>query len=153
MSQPSVQLDRAVRDRLVSMARTALPNEMCGLLYGTGRADWSSAGPLRVEGVVSVLNSAQSPVSFVLDPIEMLEAEATIEGKDRVVLGIVHSHPTSAARPSAQDCVDAMSYDPQAVFVHVVVSMQGFAPRIKAWRIVEDDPSTAIELHVATDEA
>lgn len=100
-----------------------------------------------------VLNSDQSPVSFVLDPLEMLEAEASIEEMDREVIGIVHSHPTSAARPSERDCADAASYDPHAIFVQLVVSMQGFAPRIKAWRIPDADPASAVEVPVVTDEA
>ena len=64
----------------------------------------------------------------------MLNVEREIDEAGLVVVGVMHSHPTSEATPSATDLADARVYDPQAVFVQVIVSMQGFAPTIRAWR-------------------
>jgi proteasome lid subunit RPN8/RPN11 len=120
--------------QLVGMARAALPNEVCGLLIGPAAIDWNSGQPIVVSGIERVRNAAESATSFVLDPESMLAVERTVDEAGLVVMGVVHSHPTSEARPSASDLADATIYDPQAVYVQVIISMQGFAPTIRAWR-------------------
>ena len=120
--------------QLVGMARAALPHEVCGLLVGPASIDWESSEPIVVTGVERVHNAAASPIRFVLDPESMLRTERAIDEAGLVVVGVMHSHPTSEARPSVTDLADAQMYDPQAVYVQVIVSMQGFAPTIRAWR-------------------
>ena len=110
------------------MARSALPNEMCALIGGR-RSD-----SLEFELVVGVRNSAKSPDRFALDGAEMLAAEDRIEHAGLEVVGIAHSHPVSEAKPSDTDLADAVTYDPESSLVHVIVSMQGFTPAIRAWR-------------------
>lgn len=120
--------------QLIGMARAALPHEVCGLLVGPAPIDWDGSDPIVVSGVERVRNVANSPMRFVLDPESMLNAEREINEAGFVVVGVMHSHPTSEATPSTTDLADALVYDPQAVFVQVIVSMQGFAPTIRAWR-------------------
>lgn len=69
-----------------------------------------------------------------MDGQSMIDAEEAIETSGRQVVGVMHSHPTSEAAPSARDVRDAAVYDPAGTFVHLIVSMQGFAPVIRAFR-------------------
>ncbi|MGI9607395.1 MAG: M67 family metallopeptidase [Acidimicrobiales bacterium] len=130
-----LRLTAAVRDDLIGMARAALPNEACGYLAGDTALEGDVAGQtVSVVGVYPIANAAKSPVAFVLDPAAMLAAEDSIDRAGRRVVGLVHSHPTSRARPSPRDLSDASTYDPQSHWVHVIVSLQGFAPTLSGWR-------------------
>jgi proteasome lid subunit RPN8/RPN11 len=74
------------------------PLEACGLL--AGRQD-------RVQNVIVVRNQAQSPVRFVMDPYEQLQAFDWIESHGLDLLGIFHSHPAGPATASATDIAEA----------------------------------------------
>ena len=75
-----------------------VPLEACGLL--AGRND-------RVEKVIIVRNRAQSPVRFVMDPYEQLQAFNWIESNGLDLLGIFHSHPAGPETASATDIAEA----------------------------------------------
>jgi [CysO sulfur-carrier protein]-S-L-cysteine hydrolase len=74
------------------------PLESCGLLAGKND---------RVEKVLIVRNQAQSPVRFVMDPYEQLEAFEWIESHGLDLLGIFHSHPAGPETASATDIAEA----------------------------------------------
>jgi proteasome lid subunit RPN8/RPN11 len=75
-----------------------VPLEACGLL--AGRLD-------RVEKVFLVRNQAQSPVRFVMDPREQLEAFEWIDSNGLDLLGIFHSHPMGPETASPADVAEA----------------------------------------------
>jgi len=75
-----------------------VPLEACGLLAGK-RA--------RVEEVITVRNQAQSPVRFVMEPYEQLQAFDWIDSNELELLGIFHSHPTGPETVSATDIAEA----------------------------------------------
>jgi proteasome lid subunit RPN8/RPN11 len=87
------------------------PLEACGLL--TGAND-------RVEKVIPVWNQAQSPVRFVMDPYEQLQAFDWIESHGLELLGIFHSHPAGPHTASLTDIAEA-AYE----VVHVICSRTG----------------------------
>jgi len=138
---PSLVLPPDLRARLIDIARAALPNEACGLLGGQqtsgvrngGSSTGAVAGVVSVASVHPVRNDAASPTRFALDGQGMLDAERRIDDAGQVVLGVFHSHPSSAAVPSVRDLADAAVFDPAGVWVHVIVSMQGFAPNVAAY--------------------
>jgi proteasome lid subunit RPN8/RPN11 len=74
------------------------PLEACGLLAGKNE---------RVEKVLIVQNQAQSPVRFVMDPYEQLEAFEWIESQGLDLVGIFHSHPAGPETASATDIAEA----------------------------------------------
>jgi proteasome lid subunit RPN8/RPN11 len=74
------------------------PLEACGLLAGLND---------RVEKVIHVRNQAESPVRFVMDPYEQLQAFNWIESHGLDLLGIFHSHPAGPATASATDVAEA----------------------------------------------
>ncbi len=117
-----------LRARLIDVARAALPNESCGFLAGSVTGEAST-----VDAVYPVVNALASPTSFALDGKSMIDAERRIDDDGHVVLGVFHSHPASPAVPSKRDVDDAARYDPTGMYVHVIVSMQGFVPNVRAY--------------------
>lgn len=75
-----------------------VPLEACGLLAGQND---------RVEKVILVRNQAQSPVRFVMDPYEQIQAFDWIESNGLDLLGIFHSHPAGPETVSATDIAEA----------------------------------------------
>ena len=85
-------------DEMIQHVREQAPLEACGLLAGKND---------RVEKVLLVRNQAQSPVRFVMDPYQQLEAFEWIESHGLDLLGIFHSHPAGPETPSATDIAEA----------------------------------------------
>lgn len=75
-----------------------VPLEACGLL--AGKHD-------QVEKVIKVQNQAQSPVRFVMEPYEQLQAFDWIDSNELELLGIFHSHPTGPETVSLTDIAEA----------------------------------------------
>ena len=75
-----------------------LPLEACGLLAGKNG---------RVEKVIPVRNQAQSPVRFVMDHYEQLQAFDWIDSQGLDLIGIFHSHPAGPGTVSAVDIAEA----------------------------------------------
>ena len=84
------------------------PLEACGLLAGKND---------RVENVILIQNQAQSPIRFVMDPYEQLQAFAWIDSQGLDLLGIFHSHPAGPETVSMTDIAEA-AYE----VVHVIWS-------------------------------
>jgi [CysO sulfur-carrier protein]-S-L-cysteine hydrolase len=91
------------------------PLEACGLLAGKNG---------RVEKVLPIRNQAQSPVRFVMDPYEQLQAFEWIDSQELDLIGIFHSHPTGPEMVSATDIKEA-AYE----VVHIIWSHLD-----RAWR-------------------
>lgn len=84
------------------------PLEACGLLAGKNN---------QVEKVIFVKNQAKSPVRFVMDPYEQLNAFEWIESNGLDLVGIFHSHPAGPEIASPTD-IDEAAYE----VVHVICS-------------------------------
>lgn len=110
------------------------PLEACGLL--AGRND-------RVEKVLFVQNQAQSPVRFVMDPYEQLQAFEQIDADGLDLLGIFHSHPAGPETASPTDIAEA-AY----AVVHVICSRRDGEWSLRGFWI-EDGASTEVPLRVA----
>lgn len=106
MSELSVQITEQVRREIEKHALEARPSECCGLLSGAS-------------GVISDLhplpNEADRPeVRFFATPEDLFTAMRHIREADQSLLGIYHSHPRTAAYPSALDL--EMAFYPEAVY-------------------------------------
>ena len=75
-----------------------VPLEACGLLAGKNG---------RVEKVLPIRNQAQSPVRFVMDPYEQLNAFEWIDAQSLDLVAIFHSHPRGPEAVSATDIKEA----------------------------------------------
>ena len=85
-------------DEMIRHVQDRVPLEACGLLAGKNG---------RVERVIFVRNQAQSPVRFVMDPYQQLEAFEWIESRALELVGIFHSHPKGPETISLTDIAEA----------------------------------------------
>ena len=83
---------------MIAYVDSHAPLESCGLLAGRDS---------QVEKIFFVQNQAQSPVRYVMDPIEQLHAFEWIESNEMDLLGIFHSHPTGPETVSPTDIAEA----------------------------------------------
>jgi proteasome lid subunit RPN8/RPN11 len=107
--------------QMIAHVDSQLPLEACGLLAGRDSS---------VESVLVVTNQAQSPVRYVMDPIEQLHAFEWIESQGMELLGIFHSHPAGPETVSPTDIAEA-AYD----VVYVIVSRVDNAWRTRGFWI------------------
>ena len=80
-------------ERLISIAKQALPNESCAFLLGKDD---------KVVEILPMRNADESQVSFSIEPQEVLHAYDLAESRKMQVIGIFHSHPARPA-PSGTD--------------------------------------------------
>lgn len=94
----SLTLTNEQLQKMIAHVDSHAPLEACGLLAGKGST---------VEAVLVVRNQAQSPVRYVMDPIEQLHAFEWIESNGLDLIGIFHSHPTGPETVSPTDIAEA----------------------------------------------
>ncbi len=118
-----IRVTPAVLERLEREARRAAPRECCGFLAGRRGL---------IEVVYPLRNAAARPtVEYFADVRDVLEAFRTMRARGEELLGIYHSHPASAAYPSATDVERA--YYPEAVYF--IISLQPTLD-LRAYRII-----------------
>jgi proteasome lid subunit RPN8/RPN11 len=122
-AQHRIRVTRTIVERLEREARAAAPYECCGFLAGRGDL---------IHALYPLRNVAERPlVEYFADVREVLAAFRTMRTRGEELLGIYHSHPTSAASPSATDIERA--YYPEAVYF--IISLQP-ALDLRAYRII-----------------
>jgi [CysO sulfur-carrier protein]-S-L-cysteine hydrolase len=94
----SLTFTKEQHQKMIAHVESHAPLEACGLLAGYNS---------KVETVLEVTNQAQSPVRFVMDPIEQLTAFEWIDSNDMELVGIFHSHPTGPETVSPTDIAEA----------------------------------------------
>ena len=85
---------------LASLARDSLPCESCALLLGEINTD--NQDEIIVSDVIPVKNSDSSPITFSIDPVDLMNAYQLSEARKQQVVGIFHSHPAEPF-PSSTD--------------------------------------------------
>jgi proteasome lid subunit RPN8/RPN11 len=91
-------LHRTALEAIRRHAESASPRECCGVLVG-GDDEIFEAIPAR--------NLADDPNRYVLDPADHIAIRRSARATGLAVIGFYHSHPHSAARPSATDQAEA----------------------------------------------
>ena len=94
----SLTLTKEQLQKMIAHVDSLSPLEACGLLAGQDS---------KVEAVLAVMNQAQSPTRYVMDPIEQLNAFEWIDSQNMELLGIFHSHPTGPETVSPTDIAQA----------------------------------------------
>ena len=109
-----------VEAAIVEHARQDAPRECCGLLIG--ESDYVTAA-VRAE------NIADEPTRrYLIEPRDHLKAIRAARDRGLQVVGAYHSHPRSAAIPSATDAAEGFSH-----FLYVIVSLASEPPDLTAW--------------------
>jgi proteasome lid subunit RPN8/RPN11 len=118
---------------MMHQALTERPRECCGLLAGVRGAE--PDGMIRVEQHYPLINAAGNPErEYWADPPSLLAAVRAMRPLGLDIVGIYHSHPTSAAVPSRTD--RERNYYPDAV--HFIISLVGPEPDVQAWWLIGD---------------
>jgi len=91
----------SVLAQVVSHAREAAPAECCGLLIGDDGIHGGVAEAVRTR------NASDDPSRFVIDPADHIARRREARDRGLAVLGFYHSHPRTAAVPSATDREEA----------------------------------------------
>jgi proteasome lid subunit RPN8/RPN11 len=121
-----IQIPKTIYDQMLAHAAAEAPNECCGLLAGRNGT---------VDTIYRMTNADHSPVRYLIDPKEQFAAIKEMRAKEIEMLAIYHSHPHTAAYPSATDV--QLAYYPDAVYI--ILSLQDRArPVVNAYRIVEN---------------
>jgi len=102
-------LTQSHKNTMIAHSQKTVPYEACGLLGGK---------PGYVTSVYPGRNAQKSPVRYILDPVDQLNAMKTIELRGEEFIGIFHSHPTGKAIPSTTDIAEA--YYPKVI--HVIIA-------------------------------
>lgn len=111
----TLTIPRTLANKLLTLAQQAPEAEICGII--STRADNHFQ-------VYSVDNIATEPGNlFEMDPQQQINAFKTIREKQETLFAIFHSHPHSAAIPSAKDIHEA-AYT-EALNIIISLSTQG----------------------------
>jgi proteasome lid subunit RPN8/RPN11 len=129
----TLRLSHALLQELITYVDQHAPLEACGVLAGKAA---------RAEKMIGVLNQAQSPVRFVMDPYEQLHAFDWIESNGLDLVGIFHSHPTGPEIASPTDVLEA-AY----AVVHVILSYTGAQWKARGFWI-EDGKASEVTLQI-----
>ncbi|MGH8010860.1 MAG: Mov34/MPN/PAD-1 family protein [Candidatus Binatia bacterium] len=139
ISLPGVQAEM-----MIAHARSGWPEEVCGLVARdeTGR----------IVAVLPVANGARDKrITYHMEPISQHRAFMEMEHQEWELAGLYHSHPATAAYPSATDQGLAFDpYDDQPLYpntIYFIISLADEAqPVIRAFLL--PDPHTIEELEV-----
>ena len=126
----SQQLLRQIHRHLES----GYPDEACGVMLGKGGVipEVVAADNQRTDLPASGGESARN--RYLIDPLAYMKIEREADKRGLNVIGIYHSHPDVAARPSKFDLENAW---PNLSYLIVSVA-KGKAVESNSWRLRED---------------
>lgn len=122
-----MKITRALLAQIHTHLEAGYPHEACGVILGQAGA---------VAEVVAAGNQRTDSAHnrYLIDPLAYLKIERDADKRGLQVLGIYHSHPDVAARPSQFDLDHAW---PNLSYLIVSV-VKGKAVETFSWRLRED---------------
>ncbi len=135
-----LKITQEAYDNIIAHSRQETPLEACGYL-----AEKDCVVCKHLE----LTNTDQSPEHYSMDPAEQFATVKKCRSLGLAIRAVYHSHPETAARPSAEDI--KLAYDPSLSYV--IVSLAEPAPTVKSFIIkrgeVQQEPLEII--HQKTD--
>lgn len=122
-----MKISHSLLQQIHSHLEAGYPNEACGVMLGKAGivTEVVAAGNERTD-------SARN--RYLIDPLAYMKIERDADKRGLQVLGIYHSHPDVAARPSQFDLDHALP-----VFSYLIVSVcKGKAVETNSWLLRED---------------
>jgi len=137
-----VQIARSVLAAIRRHLVAAYPAEACGFLVGTRRAN----GEVVVSHELPITNrrvaDGAARKRYLISPDDFLSAEHDATASGLQIVGVYHSHPDVAARPSLYDQEHAWPWYP-----YLIVSVMGGAVRDeRVWELNDDRRAFAEQL-------
>lgn len=120
----SLIIPQHIFHKMLAYCKDDYPNEACGILAGNDN---------EVSKIYKMTNIENSPVTYMLDSKEQFKAMKDMRENNLSMLAIFHSHPSSAAYPSARDISLAFYEDA----VYIIVSLMEKEPVVKGFSIRE----------------
>jgi proteasome lid subunit RPN8/RPN11 len=130
----AIFLTAAQLTKLLEVAKDALPNESCAFLLGHND---------RVAKILPMRNIDESPVTFSIEPTDLIYAYNLAESKGMDVIAIFHSHPAKAW-PSTTD-MKFMEINPVIWVIYSTTQNQ-----LKAFVYDDDDFIKEIDIRIIT---
>ena len=122
-----MKISRALLDQIHRHLESGYPNEACGVMLGKGGVSTE---------IVSADNQRTDSARnrYLIDPLSYMKIEKDADRRKIQVLGIYHSHPDVAARPSE---TDRQAGFPNLSYLIVSVA-DGKAVESRSWRLRDD---------------
>jgi desampylase len=118
-----LRIRRGVLDDIVEHAHGTAPAECCGLLLGDDET---------IVEAVRAANVADDPARrFLVNPKDHIDGRRRARDRGLAVVGFYHSHPASAAEPSATDVAEAGYAD----HLYLIVGLAAEPPEIALFRL------------------
>lgn len=125
-----LHIPQSIIDEMTAHARSLDPVECCGILAGM-----TSGEDAHVSHIYQIKNGDNSPVSYFMDPKELLWVHKNMRSNHLDLLVIYHSHTHTQAYPSSTDV--RLAFYPEAHYVIISLEIKD-QPNIKAFRIVDE---------------
>jgi len=123
---PNLRLPQAALEQIRADGERAYPGECCGLLVGT--MDPATYDVVRAEPCTN-LREGEADDRFELDPKDYLDVDRRARNDGLEIIGVYHSHPDHAPRPSRFDAEAAFPG-----FAYVIVAVRsGKAAGMRSW--------------------
>src|SRR5260221_13624801 len=122
-----MKISRTLLQQIHTHLETGYPNEACGVMLGKDG---------NVSEVVHAGNERTDSARnrYLIDPLAYIKIERDADKRGLQVLGIYHSHPDVAARPSQFDLDHAWPD-----FSYLIISVvKGKAVESNSWRLRDD---------------
>jgi [CysO sulfur-carrier protein]-S-L-cysteine hydrolase len=131
---------------MADAAKTAYPNECCGLIVGHSNDDSPGLTVTRIAPSPNVSQSSHRD-SFEVDPKVRFDLMRAMENSNEDIIGHYHSHPDHPAKPSDTDL--AMVYEPDLIWVILSVD-QSRVVETCAYRVLTEPTAfSPIDIHVS----
>ena len=124
MIAESLIIPQHIFNDMLAHCKAGYPNEACGILAGRNS---------EVSKIYRMANIENSPVTYMLDSREQFKVMKDMRDNNLSMLAIFHSHPSSAAYPSAKD-VSLAFYEE---CVYIIVSLMEKETVVKGFSIRE----------------
>ncbi len=122
-----IRVPKTVVDELIAHARSLAPVESCGYIAGSST---------QMTRYIVMTNVDNSPDHFSFDPKEQFQAVKSARSTGETLQVVVHSHPVTPARLSAEDI--RLFNDPQMIYL--IVSLKDTIPTTNAFRVFKPEP-------------
>ncbi|MBZ0257592.1 M67 family metallopeptidase [bacterium] len=139
MQSPAVRVPETVvvppsyLQKMIEQAQEAAPNECCGVLGGRGSV---------VTSVYPVENDLCAPDRFNGNPEALFCAVRKMRKANEEMIGVYHSHPTSAPVPSKQDRED----NNYPGLFYFIVSLASDEPEVRCYVMTEDGEFVSVSM-------
>ncbi len=117
----NLEIPKVIFEQMIAQVKSEAPIEACGILAGSDS---------RVEKLYKMTNADKRSDHFMMEPAQQFKVVKDIRAAGLEMLAIYHSHPATAARPSAEDIRLALTPD----VTNVIVSLaNGDHPAVKGF--------------------